>query len=576
MAGINNSHRKRALVMTALLSIGFLAVFCRLVDIMLVNHERYLVKARGQQVRKEIIPVKRGIIFDRLGRELAINVETESVFCNPSEVKSAGQIAHTLSLNIHKNEKAIYTKLVTGKHFSWVERKMETEKARRINNLRLTGVGLVPEMKRVYPKGTLASHVIGFVNLDNKGIEGVERGYEKYLTAKEESAYVVRDARGNSLSEGSTKDIRGNNIVLTIDEGLQFILEKNLDAAMKKWGAVSATAIMMDPFTGEVLALANRPTFDPGELSEVNLSEVRNRAITDCFEPGSTFKIVVGIAALEERVVNPETRFDCSAGSVEVGGRRIKDDHKHGVLAFREVIQKSSNVGTIKTALMVGKSKFYEYIKKFGFGDKTGIDLQGEISGIVKPTERWSGTSIGAMAIGQEIAVTPLQVLRAYSAVANGGYLVIPHVVKEIRAPNGTIISKIEPKTQKIISAETAAVFRGILKTVTEQGGTATEAAVEGNQVAGKTGTAQLFDPVTKHYSKTRYIGSFVGFVPADNPRLAMIVVIKEPKGQIYGGIVAAPVFKEIANQALSYLTVPMDNAADKGLLLVSNKEEKH
>jgi len=240
-------------------------------------------------------------------------------------------------------------------------------------------------------------------------------------------------------------------------------------------------------------------------------SEIRNRAITDCYEPGSTFKIVVGIAALEEKVVTPETRFDCSAGTIEVGGRRIKDDHKHGVLAFREVIQKSSNVGTIKTALMVGKPKLYEYIKKFGFGDKTGIDLQGEISGLVKSPDRWSGTSIGAMAIGQEIAVTPLQVLRAYSAVANGGYLVTPHVVKEIRSPTGAIISKIEPKTQRIISAETAAIFRGILKTVTEAGGTATEAAVEGNEVAGKTGTAQLFDPQTKHYSKTRYIGSFVG-----------------------------------------------------------------
>jgi cell division protein FtsI (penicillin-binding protein 3) len=222
---------------------------------------------------------------------------------------------------------------------------------------------------------------------------------------------------------------------------------------------------------------------------------------------------------------------------------------------------------------MVGKPKLYEYIKKFGFGDKTGIDLQGEISGLVKSPDRWSGTSIGAMAIGQEIAVTPLQVLRAYSAVANGGYLVTPHVVKEIRSPTGAIISKIEPKTQRIISAETAAIFRGILKTVTEAGGTATEAAVEGNDVAGKTGTAQLFDPQTKHYSKTRYIGSFVGFVPAENPRLAMIVVIKEPKGQIYGGIVAGPVFRQIANEALSYLTVPMDKAVDKGLLLVSDKK---
>ncbi len=571
MAGINNNHRKRALVMLALLSIGFMAVFFRLADIMLINHDWYLLKARGQQTRKEVIPVKRGVIMDRRGHELAVNLETESIFCNPAEVISANQVARTLSSTIHKDKSAIYAKLVTNKHFSWVERKMEVEKARYIQGLRLQGVGLVTEMKRVYPKGALASHIVGFVNLDNKGIEGVEKGYEKYLTAKEGSAYVGRDAKGNSLSEGSKKDIRGNDIVLTIDEGLQYILEKNLDAAMSKWRAVSATAIMMDPYTGEILALANRPNFDPGELFEANQSEIRNRAITDCYEPGSTFKIVVGIAALEEKVVTPETRFDCSAGTIEVGGRRIKDDHKHGVLAFREVIQKSSNVGTIKTALMVGKPKLYEYIKKFGFGDKTGIDLQGEISGLVKSPDRWSGTSIGAMAIGQEIAVTPLQVLRAYSAVANGGYLVTPHVVKEIRSPTGAIISKIEPKTQRIISAETAAIFRGILKTVTEAGGTATEAAVEGNEVAGKTGTAQLFDPQTKHYSKTRYIGSFVGFVPAENPRLAMIVVIKEPKGQIYGGIVAGPVFRQIANEALSYLTVPMDKAFDKGLLLVSD-----
>lgn len=575
MAAISKSLRKRALVMMALLSIGFMAVFYRLADIMVVNHDWYLLKARGQQVRKEIIPVKRGGIFDRRGRELAINLETESIFCNPSEVTSADQVARTLSSAIDKDSGGIYAKLVNSKHFSWIERKMETEKARQIRDLRLKGVGLVPEMKRVYPKGALASHVIGFVNLDNKGIEGVEKEYDKYLNAKEGSTYVMRDAKGNSLSEGSTKDIRGNNIVLTIDEGLQFILEKNLDAAMAKWKAVSATAIMMDPFTGEILALANRPTFDPGDLSEVDPNEIRNRAITDCYEPGSTFKIVVGIAALEEHVVKPETRIDCSAGSVEVGGRRIKDAHRNGVLAFREVIQKSSNVGTIKTAMMLGKTKVYEYIKKFGFGEKTGIDLQGEIPGLVKNPDRWSGMSIGAIAIGQEIAVTPLQVLRAYSAVANGGYLVTPHVVKEIRSPEGTIVSKPESRTERIISAETVAIFREILKTVTEQGGTATEAAVEGNHVAGKTGTAQLIDPKTKKYSTTRFISSFVGFVPADNPRLAMIVVIKEPKGQIYGGLVAGPVFKEIANQALSYLTVPMDNAVDKGLLLVANKEEK-
>jgi cell division protein FtsI (penicillin-binding protein 3) len=257
-----------------------------------------------------------------------------------------------------------------------------------------------------------------------------------------------------------------------------------------------------------------------------------------------------------------------------VGGRRIKDAHRHGVLSFHEVIQKSSNVGTIKTAMLLGKSRVYEYVRKFGFGDKTGIDLQGEVSGLVKHVDRWSGMSIGAIAIGQEIGVTPLQILRAYAAVANGGFLVTPHVVKEIRTPEGEVLLQSPIKTERIISEETARAFREILKTVTEEGGTAREAAVEGNRVAGKTGTAQLIDPKTKRYSTTKFVSSFVGFVPADSPRIAMIVVVKEPKGAIYGGTVAGPVFRQIADQSLAYLSVPMDNATQKGLLLVSAQQE--
>jgi cell division protein FtsI/penicillin-binding protein 2 len=574
MAVIDRSQRMRALVVMGLLTFGFLAVFYRLADIMLIDHDWYLHKARGQQVRKEVNPVKRGTIYDRRGRELAVNLETESIFCNPADISSAGDVARTLASAINADEKSVYEKLVSNKRFSWIERKMETMQARQIRDMKLKGVGLIREMKRVYPKGALASHVIGFVNLDNKGMEGVENGYDKYLSSKEESKFVTRDARGNHLSTGSNREIRGNNVVLTIDEGLQYILEKNLDAAMSRWKADSATAIMMDPHTGEILALANRPTFNPSELSNVDLNEVRNRAITDLYEPGSTFKVVVGMAALEEKAVKPTTRIDCSAGSIEVGGRRIKDDHRHGVLSFHEVIQKSSNVGTIKAALMLGKDKVYEYIRKFGFGDKTGIDLQGEISGLVRHSDKWSGMSIGSIAIGQEIAVTPLQLVRAYAVVANGGYLVTPHVVKEIRDPDGNVIMKAGNKAEKIISQATVDTFREILKTVTEEGGTAKKAAVEGNSVAGKTGTAQIFDPKTKKYSRTRYIASFVGFVPADNPKLAMVVVIKEPKGAIYGGLVAGPVFRDIANQALSYLTVPLDRASEKGLVVMADKEE--
>jgi cell division protein FtsI (penicillin-binding protein 3) len=562
---------KRAVILVTVISFGFLAVLFRLADIMLLNHEWFSAKARVQQIKKEIVPVKRGVIFDRRGRELAINLETESVYSNPSEISSPDDVSVVLSKVVSQEPGIILAKLDSDKKFTWIERKLDLERSQMIKDMKIKGIGLIPEMKRFYPKGTLASHIIGFVNPDNNGLEGIEKKYEKYLSARSENAYMLRDAKGNILSDGLTKEIKGNNIVLTIDEGLQYILEKNLDAAMLKWKAAAATAIMMDPHTGEILAMANSPTYNLNEASEADMHHMRNRAITDCYEPGSTFKIIVGVAALEEGVVNTKSKFDCSAGHVDVGGNRIKDAHRHGVLTFEEVIQKSSNVGTIKIGLSLGKSIIYDYIKKFGFGEKTGIDIAGEISGLVRPPERWSGMSIGAISIGQEIAVTPLQILRAYSVVANGGFLVKPYVVSEILSPEGKVIYKTVSETRRIISEKTVNTFREILKKVTEEGGTAKGASVAGNRVAGKTGTAQIIDPRTKKYSRDKFISSFVGFVPADEPKLAMIVVIYEPKGQVYGGVVAGPVFRAIADEALSYLSVPRDDSLAKGLLLVSS-----
>ncbi|MDI6727477.1 MAG: penicillin-binding protein 2 [Thermodesulfovibrionales bacterium] len=566
--------RKRAIILSTAITFGFIAVVFRLVDIMLFNHEWFSAKARFQQVRKEMIPVKRGIIFDRRGRELAINLDTESIYCDPSEITSPDKVASALSERINQKPEIILAKLNTDRRFNWIERKVDIEYVQGIKDLKLKGIGFAPEVKRYYPKGSLASHVIGFVNVDNNGLEGVEQRYDRYLASRSEKAYVFRDAKGNVLSDGQgfslSREIKGNNLVLTIDEGLQYILEKNLDAAYLHWKAASATAIMMDPYTGEILAMANRPTFDINDPSNAAPNQRRNRAITDCYEPGSTFKIIVGTAALEEGIVNPDTKFDCSAGYIEVGGKRIKDDHRHGVLSFKEVIQKSSNVGTIKIGLNLGRERLYEYIKRFGFGEKTGIDVAGEVSGWVYSPSKWSGTSIGAISIGQEVAVTPLQVLRAYAAIANGGFLVRPYVVSEVKSPEGNTVYKINPEAKRILSEKTANVFREILKTVTEEGGTALEAAVDGNQVAGKTGTAQLIDPKTKRYSREKFVSSFVGFVPADKPKIAMIIVIHEPKGQIYGGVVAAPVFRKIASESLSYLSVPRDDSGEKGLLMVS------
>jgi cell division protein FtsI (penicillin-binding protein 3) len=407
----------------------------------------------------------------------------------------------------------------------------------------------------------LASHILGFVDIDNKGIEGVELRYNTYLRGNGGKFVVERDASGKTLSQGVDMESKGNNLVLTIDELLQFMVEAQLDEVLKQWHAAAATAIMMDPFTGEILALANRPSYNPNLSSGSSSAERRDRAVTDCYEPGSTFKIIVGTAAIEENIVKLETPFDCSRGTVEIGGRTIHDAHRHGLLTFKEVIQKSSNVGSVMIGMKLGKERVYKYARAFGFGEKTGIDLPGEVSGWIRPPERWSGVSLGSISIGQEVAVTPLQVLRAYSAIGNGGLLVRPHVVSKILSPEGKEVWSFRPEVKRAISHETAETFKGILKTVTEEGGTAKMASVDGNEVAGKTGTAQIIDPRTKRYSHEKYVSSFVGFVPADDPKIAMIIVVYEPKGQIYGGVVAAPVFKKIAESALSYLDVPRQDS---------------
>jgi len=567
----DGANRKRTVILNTIIIFSFVVVFFRLTDIMVLKNRFYSEKAKSQQIKTEDIQTRRGNIYDRRGRELAINLDLESLYCDPGEAHANAATIRKLSSILNTEPKAIMAKLSQERRFVWVDRKLSLATAERIRKLNVTGCGFVTEAKRFYPKSTLASHIVGAVGTENQPLEGIELQYDKYLRTAGGKVQVGRDASGRVLSTGMTMEAKGNDIILTIDEGLQYIVEKELEKAMAAWRSVAATAIMMDPSTGEILALANRPTYDLNDISGADRHEVRNRSITDVYEPGSTFKIVVGSAALEERLFPASQTFDCSKGSIEVGGKNVRDAHKHGVLTFEEVIQKSSNVGSIMIGMRLGKDRIYNYTKRFGFGEKTAIDLPGEVSGWIRRPEKWSATSPGAIPIGQEVAVTPLQVLRAYAAIANGGYLVRPHIVAEIRTPDGqTVFSAHQEEKQRILSERTAYAMRDILKLVVEEGGTATGAAVQGNKVAGKTGTAQLIDPKTRRYSRDRFISSFVGFVPADNPRLAMIVVVYEPKGQIYGGVVAAPAFKSVADQALSYLNIPMDDSPAKNLLLVS------
>jgi cell division protein FtsI (penicillin-binding protein 3) len=567
---------KRAVILRTAIVFGFVLVAIRLADLMLLNHERLSERAKSQYTGKKDITVKRGGIYDRRGRVFAANLDVESVYCNALEVDSPEKTASALSEATGLSYGPLLKKVSSDKGFSWVKRKLSPEAAGKLKGLKLKGVGFMQEPKRVYPKGKMASHIVGFVGIDNQPLEGLELKYEENLRGRAGSVLFEKDAGGRPLSEGFDFQSSGNSLVLTMDEGLQYIVEKELDRALEEWEASSASAIMMNPFSGEILAMANRPTYDLNDPSRYKPSARRNRAITDLYEPGSTFKIVTAAGALEEGVVGTETKFDCSKGYIRVGRKAIWDTHNHGVIPFREVIQTSSNVGTIQAAQKLGEKRLYEYAMRFGFGKKTGIDLPGEAGGVLKPPKKWSGTTLAAMSIGYEVAVNPLQVLRAYSAVANGGLLMKPYLVSKIISPEGDVLMRAEPEIQgRAISRETAEILKGILISVTQQGGTASKASIDGNQVAGKTGTAKLIDSDAGGYSDKRYASSFVGFVPADDPKVALIIVVYAPKGEHYGGLVAAPLFRQITDKTLAYLNVPREDSFKENVLVVRARGAK-
>jgi len=573
------NSRQRFVILSTIIFFGFFVICIRLFDLMVLDHEKLSNRASQQYSRQKTINSYRGMIWDRNMKEFAANIEMDSLYTVPSKIEDTRGLSKKLAPLLKVSSKSLNMNLLKkkDKDFIWLSRKMDGRTSEAISALRdesgYKELRFMTEAKRYYPKGSAASHVIGFTNIDNKGISGLELMYDKYLEGRSEKFRVDTDARGSHISGDIKEGSPGNNLVLTIDEGIQYIVENELSKAVAKWEAKAAVAVMMDPHTGEILAIANRPTYDPNNAGKSKAYARRNRAVTDLFEPGSTIKTVLASAALESNTVHEGDMFDVSDGYIIVGGKAIKDVHKSGVLSFQEVIQKSSNVGSVQVGLGLGPEKYYEYIKKFGFGEKTGIDLPGEVRGILRGTERWSGTSLAALSIGQEIGVTPMQVLSAYSVVANGGILMRPYIVSDIISPAGEVIQRRTPEAvRRVISPETAAKVRNILKTVVEEGGTATQAYMKGNMVAGKTGTAQIFDNKKGRYSKNRYVGSFAGFVPADNPRIALIVVLYEPKGMAYGGVVAAPVFKNIIERTFAYLDVPMEHDENRVYLVSKSR----
>jgi len=543
--------------------------------------ERSKLAARGERQYEQVVVLepKRGTIYDRMGRELAVSLDVDSVYGIPSKIDNPRELAQRLARILREDPRKLEHKLEGDKQFVWLSRKVDPAKAARVRELDSDDIRLRTEARRFYPKKALAGPLLGFTGIDNHGLEGLEHAYDDILRGVNGWVLAEKDARGRMVFPGGPgfqfrMPKPGNDVILTIDEVIQHIAEKELDAALATSHAKGGVCIVMNPQTGEVLALSvrasgyGRAAFNPNEPQQYKPAEWRNRAVTDAFEPGSIFKPILAAAALEERVVHPLERFDCSAGKIQLADRVIKDAEEHGVLTFTDVIAESSNVGTIKVALRLGKERFYKYITAFGFGRKTGVDLPGEIPGILRDVRTWSGVSLGEVAIGQEIGVTPMQMAAVYSAFANNGVLMKPYIVSEIVSRSGGKGQKTMPlPVGQVITAETTAKVNKMLERVVETG-TGQKAKPSGYTAAGKTGTAQKIDHQTHRFSKKEYVSSFVGFVPATAPKLVIVVMVDTPEGDIYGGSVAAPVFKAVAEQSLAYLQVPPDDVGGRMLLV--------
>lgn len=505
----------------------------------------------------------RGTIYDANFKPQAINLSVDSLYASPNEIKEKDKekIIRLLVPILNADYNSLKDKLYHKKAFVWLARKIEPWQSEAIKKLNIKGVDFIKESKRCYPNSYLASHVLGFAGLDNAGLEGIELYYDKYLKGEPGWAFFLRDARQKRLDlfKKMVYPRDGCDVVLTIDEVIQYIAERELDKAVKTYHAKGASIIVMNPHNGAILALASRPAFDLNEYKQADKEARRNRAICDLFEPGSVFKIVTASAALEEKKVTESDRFFCENGAYHIFTHVLHDHTSHGWLTFREVIEQSSNIGTTKVAQIIGSETLFRYIKLFGFGKKSGIDLPGEIRGSAQEPRYWSKISIAAIPIGQGVGVTALQLASAMSAIANGGQLMKPYIVSEIKDKDGQKIKEFSPQMlTKVISADTAARVRKLLTGVVENG-TGKLAKMEDFSAAGKTGTAQKLEPDGR-YSHDSFVASFVGFAPAEDPLVTIAVIIDDPRPYYFGGVVSAPVFKNVAEDVLRYLKTSQVN----------------
>src|SRR3954465_6776416 len=555
---------RRLFIFAAVLCFWIVAIVSRLLYLQLFEYGDFVKQASRQQQRSIEVSPPRGVIYDRNGHELAMSVSVDSVFAVPSEIPDQANTASLLAPILKTEPQEILAHFKSSRAFSWIERKLDNDTAARVRDLNLKGIYFQKESKRFYPKRELAAQALGFVGLDDEGLGGLERSFDSPMKGKAGQMLISLDARRHWFGRVEKQPDPGENLVLTIDEKIQYIAERELDAAMQRTHATAATVIVQNPKTGEILALANRPTFDANAFHKSDPQKMKNRAVSDIYEPGSTFKMVTIAAALEEKITNPDEVIDCQNGAIYIGNVRIRDHKPFGLLTVSQILAKSSDVGAIKLGLRLGEERFDRYIRAFGFGAQTGIELPGETRGITKPVSRWSKVSIGAISMGQEIGISPVQLISMVSTIANDGMYTPPRIVAGTRDPNDPTAKVVfHPAPQRrVVSTVTAVEMKKMLEGVVLFG-TGKKSILEGYTSAGKTGTAQKADPTTGGYSKTKYVASFAGFAPAYDPAITIAVILDSPVGPHEGGQVAAPVFKAIAQQTLAYLNVPQDVTPD-------------
>lgn len=550
----------RIATLLAFFLVLFIALASRAFQLQILSGKALKALAQKQHTQILLLQPERGIIFDRNGEKMAASIMADSVCADPSKIDNPGEVAGRLAVILQTDRSVLQKKLSGAKNFCWLARRIAPEQASLVQEMGVDGIFIVKEPKRYYPSGELAGHLIGFVGIDATGLEGLELRYDRYLKGAPEKLIWTRDAKGKRLyprvERPETVQKENYNLVLTIDNRIQHLVESHLKAAVKDKGAKGGFAIVMDPRTGEILALANELGFDPNRFSAVNPATGKNKAITDSFDPGSTFKPFLAAAALEEGVVKETDVFNCENGHYAIADRVFHEANRkrHGALSVHDILKYSSNIGAIKISEKLGKEKFYQYIRKFGFGDKTGIDLPGEVGGLLRPVEKWTRVDAATVAFGQGISVTAIQLITALSSVANQGVLMKPFIVRGLMDRKGTLVQAYHPTVvRRVISPETAKRLTAILTDVVGmEDGTGKHARIVNVAVAGKTGTSQKFDFARRVYSSERVKTSFMGFFPSEDPQIAILVVLDEPQRDRWGGVAAAPVFKNIGEQLLT------------------------